>query len=341
MKSLLAGLILLMVSALPLCADPFGHFNGYTTLSQRTGTLTSATDISYVLDQVICTSGCSYQVYGTHKIQWSRTGDTIALRNWAVPSLHYHATLTGYADPGECYYATNNGTALLLSATMALIQIPFLPYELGTGGPWQSPSVCRSNTDPNPCERTPEIPQCTGGDPAPVCPLVVKTGNGPWRLTSIDDGVLFDMNADGQRDRTAWTASGAALAFLARDVDGNGTIDGIGELFGKYAPLPDGTLAANGFVVLAMADDNRDGVIDASDAIWTQLLLWTDANHDGLSQAAELQPIAGSGIAALDTGYVVTHRRDRYGNEYRLASRAYDDAGRPESDYDVFLQVAP
>ena len=75
--------------------------------------------------------------------------------------------------------------------------------------------------------------------------------------------------------------------------------------------------------------------------MWAHLLLWTDVNHDGISQPSELQPIAVSGIAALDTSYTVTHREERHGNEFRLASRVYDANGRPEVDYDIFFQVEP
>lgn len=39
----------------PLFASVVGHFNGYTTLSQSNGTLTSSTDADFVLDTIVCT----------------------------------------------------------------------------------------------------------------------------------------------------------------------------------------------------------------------------------------------------------------------------------------------
>ena len=50
-------------------------------------------------------------------------------------------------------------------------------------------------------------------------------------LTSPSLGVLFDLDADGVAEKTAWTAPGAKLAFLAQDRHGNGTIDDGRELF--------------------------------------------------------------------------------------------------------------
>src|SRR5688572_9724671 len=43
------------------------------------------------------------------------------------------------------------------------------------------------------------------------CPLVVQAGNGPWDLSSPDDGMLFDMDSDGVPEWTGWTAAGSSL----------------------------------------------------------------------------------------------------------------------------------
>ena len=65
-------------------------------------------------------------------------------------------------------------------------------------------------------------------------------------------------------------------------------------MFGNFTPLRSGERAAHGFEALSELDENRDGNVDADDAGWQNLLLWTDRNRDGLSTADELQPIAGS-----------------------------------------------
>lgn len=55
--------------------------------------------------------------------------------------------------------------------------------------------------------------------------------------------------------------------FLCLDLNGNGTIDNGGELFGDKTLLADGTTAKNGFEALAQYDGNGDGIIDENEII--------------------------------------------------------------------------
>jgi hypothetical protein len=232
----------------------------------------------------------------------------------------FFSTITGTADYSSCYQGRAIGKVS------------------GIGGDTKDVGgnhICTDSRpiwDP-PCAYRPE--GC--GEVVPVnCPLILNLGNGPWRLAGIDDPVLFDIDADGQRDRMAWTARGSSLAFIALDRNHNGTIDDASELFGDHTPLANGTMAANGFEVLRAFDRNADDQVDENDAIWSALLLWTDANHDGISQPAELAPIANSGIQAFGTLYHWTHRGDRNGNEFRFESKLQKDRGQ-EPYYDVFF----
>jgi hypothetical protein len=74
----------------------------------------------------------------------------------------------------------------------------------------------------------------------------------------------FDLDRNGFAERVGWVAPREGL--LALDVNRNGRIDNGTELFG--------TATQNGFEVLARYDDNRDGRIDASDSVWSNLLIW-------------------------------------------------------------------
>ena len=58
----------------------------------------------------------------------------------------------------------------------------------------------------------------------------------------------------------------------------------------------------NSLEALASLDDNGDGVIDANDAAFDEILVWQDANSDGVSQAGELQSLADHGITSIDLG---------------------------------------
>jgi len=196
-----------------------------------------------------------------------------------------------------------------------------------TGAPLQADPYCA-----DPCELHPWRPEC-----GPMCPLLVQTGHGPWLLTDPDNGVLFDMDADGKPDRTSWTAAGSSLAFVALDRNHNGRIDDATELFGEHTPLRDGSTPLNGFVALKEYDDNGDDAIDDNDAIWPFLLLWTDRNHDGISQPTELAPISSSNITSLSTAYRWTGRRDRQGNMFRYAAECKAD--NSALYYDVYFRI--
>ena len=184
-----------------------------------------------------------------------------------------------------------------------------------------------------------------GGDlnddgPGSECPIVLNPGGGPWRLTGADDPVNFDLDGDGVKRRIGWTERGASLAFLAKDLNGNGEIDDGSELFGVGTQLPTGERANDGFEALRQYDANGDRLITASDPVWTSLLLWTDRNHDGASQPSELRPISTSEFTALSLEYYVTRRRDAHGNSLRYRSRSRA-GGVWIPFYDIFFARVP
>ena len=92
----------------------------------------------------------------------------------------------------------------------------------------------------------------------------------------------------------------------------------------------------NGFEALRSYDGNGDGIIDSRDPIWTRLLLWTDANHDGLSQRSEIVTLSSAGVPALDTRCHWTGRQDRNGNTLRYEALA-QRGGHAQAYYDVFF----
>jgi hypothetical protein len=111
-----------------------------------------------------------------------------------------------------------------------------------------------------------------------------------------------------------------------------------------------GARALNGYEALAELDTwifsgNGDGLLDSVDSAFSLLLLWTDRNHDGISQPEELQTLAQAGIQRIDLDYRRSHRTDRYGNEFRFLGRAWK-TGRsggvhPIPTWDVFFLVVP
>jgi hypothetical protein len=187
-------------------------------------------------------------------------------------------------------------------------------------------------------------PATNGGSPI----LLDLDGDG-FSLSGPDDPAYFDLDADGVPIWTAWTARGSATAFLVLDLNGNGTIDDGGELFGNHTRLSDGTFANTGYQALAQYDDtanggNANGMIDPGDAVFARLRIWTDRNHDGKTDPGELQTLSEAGIVAIDLEYRPDQRRDRYGNEFRFRGRALLSNGHDEHEvttYDVFFVPAP
>jgi T1SS-143 domain-containing protein len=128
-------------------------------------------------------------------------------------------------------------------------------------------------------------------------PIVIDLDGNGYTFSSLGDGVAFDLDADGARDKVAWNTSGDGM--LAMDVNGNGVIDNGSELF---TPWFNGGGFANGSEALASLDSNGDGVIDAGDAAFANLVIWQDANGDGVSDAGELKTLAEHGIVSLSAG---------------------------------------
>jgi hypothetical protein len=168
-----------------------------------------------------------------------------------------------------------------------------------------------------------------GGDSA--SPIIIDVDRNGYDLTSLEDGVFFDLDADGVAELVSWTHGLSDDAFLALDRNGNGRIDDGSELFGNNTPIyPTGAriTASNGFEALkflegpAYGGSNRDQVLDASDAAFARLVLWTDANHNGISEPAELQPVTAIRLEAIDTQYRLSRRHDRFGNEFRQRAKA-------------------
>ena len=133
------------------------------------------------------------------------------------------------------------------------------------------------------------------------------------------------------------------------DRNHNGKIDNGKELFGNFTDQPPSD-NPNGFLALAEFDKpenggNGDGIIDKRDAIFPQLLLWIDENHDGVSQPSELHTLPELGVYSIGLRYRDDrHFFDQYGNwfHYQAALNPNPHGGRSSDGrvtYDVFFVV--
>ena len=205
--------------------------------------------------------------------------------------------------------------------------------------------------------------QCTSNG----TPIIIDLNRDGLSLTDPFDGVDFDLMANGSPVRVAWTRHGRDDAFLVLDRNGNGTIDDGTELFGGVTPQPGVTSQStrnkgkkngkkddgpNGFLALRVFDEaanggNGDSLISDDDRIYTSLRLWTDANHNGVSEAAELTSLSAAGLRSISLRYVSGKKTDEFGNVYRywsytIADNDLDDP-RPlrRRVVDVLLRFVP
>jgi hypothetical protein len=174
----------------------------------------------------------------------------------------------------------------------------------------------------------------TGLDASSRSPLVLDLNGDGVGTISKDAGVQFDHDADGTLDYTGWVDSRDALLTL--DLNGNGSIDSGREIFGNNTLLADGSKASNGFEALAQYDDNKDGKIDAQDAIYSKLQLWQDANSDGVSQSNELTGLEANRVQAINLDFNLSDKVEN-GNSYAQVGSYTNTQGQTLEMTDVWF----
>jgi hypothetical protein len=132
-------------------------------------------------------------------------------------------------------------------------------------------------------------------------PLVLKFKS-PEKLPGLSKSSHFVLNTSemklpGGPKRISWPDFNEETYFLAIDSNNNGKIENGSELFGDVNGYE------NGFANLADHDDNKDGVIDDKDRIFSKLLLWKDSNHDGVTQKAELKKLSSMRVVSISLTY--------------------------------------
>lgn len=173
-------------------------------------------------------------------------------------------------------------------------------------------------------------------------PLIVPTGpKHPFKMTSAADGVWFDIDADGVLDHIAWTQADDDSAFLAIDRNHNGVIDDASELFGNHtlAGRNNGFDALIGYSIL-LGGDTDGALLDLTSEhpLFSQLLLWQDSNHNGISEPYELRPFSDL-YQSIALHYDYTDRTDHYGNLFGFKGDAVMKNGRTVKVFDVYFKT--
>jgi hypothetical protein len=172
--------------------------------------------------------------------------------------------------------------------------------------------------------------------------LDLNSNNRPDWLDGSSHPVRFDLFANDKPVMLSWMGPGDGL--LALDINDNNKIDSGRELFGEHSAQPNGTPGRfkDGFAALAQYDLNKDGVINAKDAIFAKLKVWRDLNSNGKSETSELKSLSDYGITALSLTYEhLDTSLDRFGSSAKLSSTFSDKTGKARKLFDVWFGIRP
>ncbi|WP_409522914.1 calcium-binding protein [Nitrincola sp. MINF-07-Sa-05] len=170
-------------------------------------------------------------------------------------------------------------------------------------------------------------------------PIILDLDGNGVSTTGITEGVYFDHNGDGFAQLTGWVDANDGL--LVWDRNNNGVIDNGTELFGDNTVMLNGQNAVNGFAALAEHDTNDDGVIDANDAIWSELRIWRDLSQDGITREGELVTLDALGITSINLSYTDSDHVDQHGNAHKQVGSFTWADGTTGTATDVWFAVDP
>lgn len=134
-----------------------------------------------------------------------------------------------------------------------------------------------------------------------------------------------------------WPEAKAPGYFLAVDEYDTGKITSNKQLFGE------GVDYKNGFEALMRYDSNKDGVIDSKDKMFSKLVLWQDANGNGVSEKEELFSLESRGVKSISLKYKDDKRQNfgRRAEARQEASFTFLKDGKEETGRAIDVWFSP
>lgn len=129
---------------------------------------------------------------------------------------------------------------------------------------------------------------------AGVAPVAVDLDGDGLELTSVTNGVSFDIDNDGAKEQMSWV--GADDGLLVFDYNSDGKVTEAKEF---VFTLHDENAKTDLEAIRNVFDTNQDGLLDAQDDAWENFAIWQDKNQDAMTQDGELFSLDDLGYESL------------------------------------------
>jgi hypothetical protein len=167
-------------------------------------------------------------------------------------------------------------------------------------------------------------------------PIVLDLNSDGINTLGIQQGVRFDISADGSTVQTGWVAPTDGLLVFDRNAD-NVINDG-SELFGTSTILKNGSKAIDGYQALSELDSDGDGLITNRDLEFNKLGVWVDSNSNGSTESGEIRSLVELNITEMNLS-ANTVRESSNGNLIGLTSNYKTGDGISHLSADVWFVV--
>ena len=124
-------------------------------------------------------------------------------------------------------------------------------------------------------------------------PVVLDLNGDGLEVTPVAQSDIVTKDTSGNVLRTSWV--GPTNGILAFDRNGDGKISNTDDI----SFVQDKPGAKTDLEGLAGWDSNGDGILDAKDANFSKLVVWTDRNVDGRAEKGEVKSLAQLGIQSI------------------------------------------